>query len=454
MKNRRFYSLFLIVSLISSLLLSTGVSAQEEYEANAEAAILVEAATGEILYEKNMHQKQYPASITKVMTALLVLEAVERGELSLSDSISASSSALKGLPHDGSSAGIKVGEVLSVEQLLNCVLIVSANEGCNILAEAVSGDIATFVEQMNKRADELGCKNTHFVNANGLHDEEHYTSAYDIWLIAQECIKYDLFLSICGSKSAEIPATNLSDARTLHSTNALISNWNRIGYLYRYAKGLKTGSTSEAGFCLLSLAEKDGRKLVSVVLGAKQLPRESDGKMRIMSFDETARLFDYGFDNFSRKKIVTTEEAICEVPVNLSSEANYVVVHPAVTLERMLPNDLSPDALERSITLHSESADAPIAAGDELGEMTLSYNGDVYGTVPLLALSNVSASWILLAKRTVGEFFARPLAKLILVVLIILLLLVLVLLLRARRASRRRYRRKRYSAAGNYRGRR
>jgi len=452
MKNRRFCSFFLIVSLISSLFLTVGVGAQEEYEAQAEAALLVEAATGEILYEKNMHRRQYPASITKVMTSLLVLEAVERGELSLSDSVSASSSALKGLPHDGSSAGIKVGEVLSVEQLLNCMLIVSANEACNILAEAVTGDIASFVERMNERAKELGCENTHFVNTNGLHDEEHYTSAYDIWLIARACMEYDLFLSICGSKSAEIPATNLSDARTLHSTNALISNWNRIGYLYRYAKGLKTGSTSEAGFCLLSLAEKDGRKLVSVVLGAEQLPRESDGKMRIMSFDETARLFDHGFDNFSRKKLISTDEAICEVTVNLSSEANYVVAHPAHVLERMLPNDLSPDELERSITLHAESVDAPIAAGDELGEITLSYDGTVYGTVPLLALSDVSASWILVAKRSIGEFFARPLARIILLVLVVLLVLIIVL--RARRASRRRHRRKRYSAAGNYRGRR
>lgn len=452
MKNRRFFSIFLIVSLISSLFLSVSAAAQEPFELQAEAGILVEAATGEILYEKNANSKQYPASVTKVMTSLLVLEAVERGEISLSQSVAASSSALKGLPHDGSSAGIKVGEVLSVEQLLNCMLIVSANEACNILAETVTGDIAAFVERMNERAKELGCKNTHFVNTSGLHDEEHYTSAYDIYLIARECMKYDLFLSICGSKSAEIPATNLSDARTLHSTNALISNWNRIGYLYRYAKGLKTGSTSEAGFCLLSLAEKDGRKLVSVVLGAKQLPRESDGKMRIMSFDETVRLFNHGFDNFSRKKIVTAEEAICEVAVELSSEANYVVAHPAQTLERMLPNDLSPTELKRDVTLYAESVDAPIAAGDELGEMTLSYDGTVYATVPLIALSDVSASWLLLAQRSVGEFFDHPLAKLLLIVP--LLLLVLFIVIRTRRASRRRRHRKRYSSAGNYRGRR
>lgn len=454
MINRRFCSLFLIVSLISSLLLTVSVGAAEEYEVQAKAAILVEVDTDEILYEKNMHREQYPASITKIMTALLVLEAVERGELSLNDSISASSSAFKGLTHDGSSAGIKVGEVLSVEQLLNCMLIVSANEACNILAEAVTGDVASFVERMNERAGELGCENTHFVNTSGIHDSEHYTSAYDIYLIARECMKYDLFLSICGSKSADIPATNLSDARTLHSTNALISNWNRIGYLYRYAKGLKTGSTSEAGYCLLALAEKDGRKLLSVVLGAEQLPRESDGKLRIMSFDETTRLFNYGFDNFSRKKIVTVDEAICEVAVELSSEANYVVAHPAQTLERMLPNDLSPDVLERSIVLHADSVDAPIASGDELGELTLSYDGTVYGTVPLLALSDVSASWILLAERNISEFFARPLAKLILAALVIVLLIVLFIVLRAKRAARRRYRRKRYSAAGNYRGKR
>ena len=451
MRKHNFLSLFLIFSLLISLFLPVSASAAEDFDIQAKGAVLVEASTGEILYEKSCHQEMYPASITKVMTALLVLEAIDSGTISLADSVSASSSAYETLSADGSTANIKVGEVLSVEQLLNCMLIVSANEACNILAEHVCGDVASFVDKMNERAQELGCKNTHFVNATGLHDSQHYTSAYDIYLIVRECMTHELFMKICNSKSAEIPATNLSDKRTLHSTNALISNWRRTGYLYRDAQGIKTGSTPEAGQCLVSSAVRGSRKLISVVLGAEQLTLE-DGSTKVMSFSETARLFEHGFNDFSRRQIISDAEPICEVPVSLSSETNYVVVHPAETLEYMLPNDLPIDQLERDITL-VDSAEAPIAAGDELGEMTLSYRGKVYATVPLLALSDVSASWLLVARRNIARFFARPLVRII-AAAVVLAVVAFFVLRGIGRPSRRRYGRSRVSSRSSYRGRR
>lgn len=451
MKKRRFLSLFLLISLLASLFLTPSASAFEEFDLDAKAGLLVEANTGEVLFEKNAHKENYPASITKVMTALLVLEAIDRGELSLSDSVTASESAVSGLPKDGSTANIKVGETLTVEQLLNCMLIVSANEACNILAEAVCGDVASFVARMNERAKELGCENTHYANTSGLHDPNHYSSAWDIYLIACEALTHDTFAAICSSKSYEIPATNMTEKpRTLHSTNYLISNWRAVGYLYDGARGIKTGSTPEAGYCLVSSAVRGSRTLISVVLGAERR-EDADGVTRTYSFVETSRLFDWGFHSFESRNILSSEEPICEVPVALSGETNYVVVHPADDLTCMMPVDLPLDELDRSITLYSESVDAPIAAGDELGKLTISYKDRVYGEIPLLALSDVSASWILVAKHDITEFFSRTLVKLICFALVLLIIAFFVY--RAFFSRRRRYGRRRTGAAhGGYRG--
>ena len=308
MKKRRFFALFLVLGLLVSLL-SVPASAFEEIDVEARAALLVEKETGEILYEKNAHEKNYPASITKLTVALLVLEAIDAGQLSLDQPITARESAFEGLSIYGSTAGIKVGEVLTVEQLLQCMLIVSANEACNILAEAVCGEgnISQFVQRMNERAAALGCENTHYVNTSGLHDPDHYTTAWDIYLITRALMPYEKFMEICNSKSAEIAETDHNQRHVLHSTNRLISNWRELGYLYRDAQGIKTGSTEEAGHCLVSPAVRGDRQLVSVVLGAEKITL-ADGKSTLTkSFSETIRLFDYGFDCFSRREVVSAE---------------------------------------------------------------------------------------------------------------------------------------------------
>ena len=165
---------------------------------------------------------------------------------------------------------IMVGETLTVEQLLYCMLVISANETCNILGEAVSGSVDAFVEKMNQRAQELGCQNTHFANTTGLTQSGHYSSAWDIYLITREAMKHDDFMTIVNTKAYTVPATNMTEKeRELHSTNALISNWRMTGYLYSGAQGIKTGTTDAAGHCLVSSAIRGSRTLISVVLGAK-----------------------------------------------------------------------------------------------------------------------------------------------------------------------------------------
>ena len=299
---------------------------------------------------------------------------------------------------------------MSVENLLNCLLIVSANEAANILAEAVAGDVPSFVALMNRRAGELGCSDTHFANPSGLHNNEHYTSAWDIYTFTSEALKYDTFRTIVARKAYDVPPTNVSKARALHTTNYLISNWRTRGYVYEYATGGKTGSTPEAGYCLVATAEKGTRSLISVVLGAERVTLE-DKTVLTKSFSETIRLFDHGFDDFKSMDLIDTGEYIQEVPVELSSETNYVVIHPAEGIRRMVPAELELADLERDIELFSESVDAPIAEGDVLGKMSISYDGVDYGTVDLVALNDVSASWLLTKEREAKEFFSQTWVK-------------------------------------------
>ncbi len=250
-----------------------------------------------------------------------------------------------------------------------------------------------------------------------------------------------------------MPETNVSKARELHSTNYLISTWRTgwPGYFYEDARGIKTGSTPEAGNCLVACAARGSRQLVTVVLGAEKVKTE-DGKTETRSFSESIRLLDHGFDDFKSMELLNEDEFICEVPVELSSETNYVVVHPAESIEHMVPADLEPDDLTRTISLHTESVDAPIAEGDELGTITISYGDTEYGTVPLLALNDVSASWLLTKRREVTEFLAQPWVKL--AAMGAAALVVGVVILRVVAVSRaKRYRGRRGSGYSNYRGR-
>ena len=449
MKAKRFFSVFFLMALLVNLL-AFPVSAEEaslpaDPDIQAKAALLVDANTGNIVYAKNEHEELYPASLTKIMTALLVLEAVDSGKLSLDQQLTASDSITQ-LDSDGSSAGIQVGEIMTVEQLLYCMLVVSANEACVILAEAVSGDVDTFVDAMNAKAQALGCENTHFVNPTGLHDSQHYTSAWDLYLITKEAMKHEDFMRICDTGDITLPATNLSEARSLHSTNYLISVWRSRGYYNTDAHGIKTGSTDAAGHCLVSSASKGSLSFISVMLGCEQLHLEGN-EIRTMSFYETNRLFDWAFDNFAYQTVLTSDEILKEVAVSLS-KIDHVTVHPAEDVEVLLPKGLAAEDLERTITLKSDPVEAPISAGDVLGTVTLSYDGTDYATVDLLALNDVEASRILTFWRDVKEFFSQTAVK---VIGIILLVAVVALLLWKLVFGRRRYR---YGRSVNFRSRR
>jgi len=432
---KKFLSFFLLSALACSLLVLPA-AALEPPDLQCQYACLVDANYGEVLLSKGAYDKSYPASITKIMTALLVMEAIESGQLSRETVLTASEEAVK-LPDDASTVGIKVGEELSVEELLYCLLLPSANEAANILAEGVDGTVENFVAHMNRKAGELGCRGTHFVNPNGLHDDDHYSTAYDITLYMTAALRYDLFRTVIKTASHTVPATNLSKERLFYNTNGLISNINYYGYVYPKCIGGKTGRTGEAGRCLAAAAEDGDTLLISVILGSGPIQQEGYEKLRQGHFTESIKLLDWGFDNFHRVTITKDTEPVDKVEVTMSRDADEVNVEPRGSITRTLPKDLDLDDIEEEITLFSKSVEAPVEKGQVLGTMKLSYQGEVYGVLDLVAVTSVERSELLYQKSLFLDFMHRsgPTIAMALVMLTAALILLRLLVFRRRRHS-------------------
>ncbi|MCD7916860.1 MAG: D-alanyl-D-alanine carboxypeptidase, partial [Clostridiales bacterium] len=424
-----FCAFFLSVTVLVSPAAALSRSASdilEGMEVEAQAALLVDADTDVIFYEQNAYDKVYPASITKVMTAVCVFRAIEDGQLSLDTEVTAQDDCWDGLDSSSSNANIREGEVMTVEELLYCLLVASANEAANILAEEVSGSIEDFVTLMNETAAELGCTGTNFVNPHGMPDDDHYTTCYDLYLMAKEAMRFDDFCTIVKSKECYIEATNLSEQRHYYNTNGLLSNLRYTGYYYEKCIGIKTGSTDDAGYCLLAAAEEDGQTLISVVMGCEN--PVVDGVTQRLQFSESSRLLEWGFDNFSTITILEENEPEGTVPVTLSDEADYVTVVAETSLEAQLPNDITADDFRKDINLISE-VEAPVMKGDVLGTMTLTLDGTEYGTVNLVAANDVAVSEVLLRKAQLETLVGQWWMKIVFLMAGLILLLVLLRLL-------------------------
>ncbi len=386
--------------LILLILCGTQTYAAEALEIEARAAILVDVNSGEVLFEQSADAKQYPASLTKLMTALIVAEHCDFQEL-----VEAKASAFSDLIAAGSSVGIKEGEIMSVENLLYCMLVSSGNDAANVLAEHAAGTLPQFYEMMNRKADELGCVGTHFVNAHGLHNENHYTTARDLYLITRAFVENEALMKIANTVSYVVPATNMTpNQRILNSTNYLISGTSTIKYIYTPARGIKTGTTTPAGYCLISSAEKNGMYLISVVLGAGKDEASGD----IMSFVETKRMFEWGFHNYSYQKIVNSGEPVVEVPVEMSQEANAVVAVTQSEISYLMPSEFNAENVVITPWLYEEQLTAPVTKGQVLGEADVSYNGRSYGRVKLVALTGVERSNFMYSVDQVKAYLSNP----------------------------------------------
>jgi D-alanyl-D-alanine carboxypeptidase (penicillin-binding protein 5/6) len=294
---------------------------------------------------------------------------------------------------------------------------------------------------MNDRAAELGCKGTHFMNPHGMPDDNHYTTAADLRLITEEALKYPLFETISNTLSYSIPATNLSDARVLQNTNGLI-NPNAVmypNYLYEPAAGIKTGHTNAAGYCLISTAEKNTVKLLCIVLGSDTSEKD-DGTLDFHNFTDTIDLYEWLYNHFSIQTVVSADTPMADVAVEMGSDADRVTVHPQADLAAVLPNDTDLSLYEKKITIFSERDEtpvvAPVRAGDVLGELEVSKDGQVLGTIPLVASVDVSLSHAVYLKQGLHNFFAKPVVLIALLVILAIVILYLVSYIRYQRRRR------------------
>ena len=249
MKKIRFFSFILCLALFVTLLAPSALALSAP-ELDGQAALVVDMDSGRFLYALNAEQKRAPASLTKIMSVLLALEAVDRGDVSLSDIVTAQNDCREGLGDDSSTAGIIPGVQLSLRELMFCAMVGSANEACNVIGSYLSGSVSAFVDRMNQRASQLGCVNTHFVNTNGLPAEDHYSTAYDIYLITMEAMKHPLFMEMANTIEYQPESRYVNDGKVIHNSNALISEYSDYNvyksYLYEGASGIKTAPRATA----------------------------------------------------------------------------------------------------------------------------------------------------------------------------------------------------------------
>lgn len=376
MKTKLCFVYGIITILFFNLFISSSFASPIEPDISAEAAILIEIDSGEILYEKNANAPMYPASTTKIMTALLALE-----HLNLEDKITVPEDMG---PADGSAMYLLPGEVFTVRELLDGLLVKSANDAAVLLARTISGDIQSFATLMNQRAKDIGCTNTSFVNPNGLHDPSHTISAHDMALIAREAMKNATFRELVSQVNVTLDETPQTPEkryfrntnRFLWSTSKIIYNNEYIPIKYEVVDGIKTGYTEEAGNCLVSSGEKNDIRVISVVFKASGYDVYRDSRL----------LLDYGFDNFEKKTLIKKDTVLGSQPINYSSQGS---------LEYGTNEDFVIPYLKASLPVYNtkimlNDLKLPISKGDIVGKLVIS-NDKSTNELTLFALNNVES---------------------------------------------------------------
>lgn len=427
-----------ILSLLSVLLIILTLSAPVYADTptiQAKSAILVDQKTGRILFEKNADEKCYPASTTKIMTALLAIEQLNPADIAV-----ASQTAVD-VDRDGSNMGILAGEKLTIEQLLYGLMVHSANDAANVLAEEVSGSIEAFVAEMNSRAAALGMTGTNFANPHGYHDDNHYTTARDLYRLAGVAMQNELFAKIVATPTYEIPPTEkYEEIRYLSNNNSLINPMKGRKYLYSAATGIKTGHTSKAGNCLVSSAEKDGSSFICVVLNAPN----TDGVN--YSFADTITLFNYGFENFKTQTISDIDEIMATKEVKWAKKNAQAILTAKEPLNALLPVNYEHEKLIKTLSVPDELT-APIDEGEKIGTITYSYDGITLGEVELINKKTIKKSYL---RMIFGTLLSWILSIWVMGPLGILVIILLVLRYRELKRQSRRRRQRKYANRRSY----
>lgn len=421
---------------------AAAISYEPDFTLTSKAVYLENLDTGLVLYEKNADQQMYPASLTKIMTAILVLENVK----DLNQETAAYPMWIQDMLYgtNASLGGLIVGEKLTIRQLLTSALVQSGNESAMILAGYVGSggmadfmprDITSFVEMMNDKAKALGCMGTHFTNPTGLHSDNHYSTARDMAIMAKYAMQNPVFASLVKNYAVQLGQTNKHSDLWQYSTNKMLLT--SSPYYYAPVVGIKTGSTDEAGRCVISQAEDNGYRYFCVVMGAPSTAAEP-----FPNFIETRQLYRWAFGTFSLKTLLEQGELMAEVPVKYSGDGKIAKLAVKDDVVKLLRNDISSD----SIIYHTElpeSIEAPVAAGDSVGTLHIMLMGEEIGTAELVATQDFSLSWFRKALGTIGALLSSTTAKIILIVVVLAVVAYIVYMVQHNKKKKRH--RSRYS---------
>lgn len=382
---KRLVSLMLIALLMATIFAPSGFARESSADLadNVKSAILIERDTGSVLYEKNSGEQLPPASMTKVMTMLLIMEAIDEGKLSWDEKVRTSEYAAS---MGGSQIFLEPGEEMTTKQMLQGIAIGSGNDASVAMAERIAGSEEAFVEMMNKKAKELGLKNTNFQNPTGLSAKEHYSTAHDMAIMAKELLKYEKITDFTGTYEAYL--------REDTDKKFWLVNTNRLVRFYPGVDGLKTGFTSEAKYCLTATAEKDGMRVIAVVFGA---PTSKERNAQV------TKMLDFAFSQYKTHPMYERNHVLGKVEVS-KGEKKMVEALTSEPISLLTKKGESIKEIEQKITLN-KNIKAPVQKGDQIGTLTLIKDGKVLVESPLVAKEDSSeASWWTLFKRSMGLF--------------------------------------------------
>lgn len=443
MLKKLFSIIFTVILAFTVILTPLTASAYEitGFDITARAGMLVSMDTGEILYSNNIDQKMYPASLTKMMTVTLMLESEKydpAGKVAMTKEVQTLI-----LGTGSAVSNFQIGEEITQLDLVYTVLMSSFGDCAYLAAIYYGGSVEGFVAMMNDKAAELGLTGTHYSNPVGLHDEGNYTTVRDVYTLMSYALKNETFKTVCSAPRYTVEATNMSGKRTLSTTNFLIDN--TTNYYYQYAKGGKTGYTDEAGRCLVSFASYNGYNYMCVLMNC---PPNAD---RRYEFVESAELYRWAFNDFSFKEVANSTDPVCEMPVELSLDTDFVSLYFEKPFVTVLPNEADDSTIVVKTHLKADSVEAPVKKGEVLGTADVIYAEQVIGTVNLVAGDSVKESKLLIALKYIKSFFGSVYMKVVYVLIALAVAIFIFMTIRLNMA-RIRKRRVKYIPYGKKKG--
>ncbi len=436
---KKIFSIFLIVIiLISTFSVGASASFNSLLETESDIVLLVNTDSETVIFDKNADKRSAPASLTKIVTCMLVLENCP----DLSVEITCKRECLNGLyAMNAATAGIVTGETLSIKNLLYCLMLPSAADAANILADYVGGSIDNFVVMMNDFVAKLGCKDTKFVNAHGLDaNPNNYTTANDLYKITKYALENDTFKEITSTLRYDIaPTDKYPHTRYLHNTNKIMNAGIR-DYYHSAVTGVKTGTTTEAGRCVITTASQDGYNYMLIVMGAPQYDIDDDNVEENVAFTESKKIYNWAFDNIELTKITNTTDVITVVDVKYNSKVDHVRLLPAEELSALVPvGTESASLMVRPIESETpESINAPVKKGQVVGKAEVLYGDVVVATVDLVAGEDIDLNIFLLILGVIKNLFSTTIFKILFAILAVLLIIYILLIIRKNRILAKR----------------